>query len=385
MYGVGCLPAHMKLQSLILSSDEKILRVLRRVLSDLDIDVTHVTEAEAAIRKLTRVRFEAVIVDCHRQETAAHVLRSARAALCNKRAVAVAILDGTQAVRSAFELGAHFVLYKPISMEKAKASFRAARALMKCERRGNIRIPVEISIALAFTGGDSLRTTSVDFSAGGMAIQLTRKTNPPGPMKVRFTLPGTEHEVECKAEIAWQNAGKQAGIRFVELSSETQQQIKEWLGRHSPEFEEDDPPVACKLTDLSLGGCYMELAVPFPLRARVLLSMSAASSKLQIPGVVRVAHTDVGMGVEFTRNTDEQRQQVETFLQTLMQSGTGVPELLVQPEGLEPMEASTVSETALEDPLLELFRTKASVPVEVFQEELRKQRGNQEHTQSASA
>jgi hypothetical protein len=129
----------------------------------------------------------------------------------------------------------------------------------------------------------------------------------------------------------------------------------------------------------------MELAVPFPLRARVLLSMSAASSKLQIPGVVRVAHTDVGMGVEFTRNTDEQRQQVETFLQTLMQSGTGVPELLVQPEGLEPMEASTVSETALEDPLLELFRTKASVPVEVFQEELRKQRGNQEHTQSASA
>src|ERR1051325_11501998 len=384
MYGVGCLPAHMKLQSLILSTDEKILRVLRRVLSDLDIDVTHVTEAEAVIRKLTRVRFEAVIVDCHREETAAHVLRSARAALCNKRAVAVAILDGVQAVRSAFDLGAHFVLYKPISMEKAKASFRAARALMKCERRGNIRIPVEIPVTLSFTGGDSLKTTSVDFSAGGIAIQLTRKT-PPGPIKMKFTLPGTEHEVECKAEIAWQNAGKQAGIRFAEVTVETQQQIKDWLARHSPEFEEEDPPVAGKLTDLSLGGCYMELAVPFPLRSRVSLSMSAASSKLQIPGVVRVAHTDVGMGVEFTRNTDEQRQQVETFLQTLMQSGTGVPELLVQPEGLEPMEASTVSETALEDPLLELFRTKASVPVEVFQEELRKQRGNQEHTQSASA
>src|SRR5689334_15147616 len=189
----------MKLQSLILSTDEKILRVLRRVLSDLDIEVTHVTEAEAAIRKLTRVRFEAVIVDCHREETAAHVLRSARAALCNKRAVAVAILDGTQAVRSAFDLGAHFTLYKPISMEKAKASFRAARALMKCERRGNIRIPVEISVTLAFSGGDSLKTTSTDFSAGGLAVQLTRKSNPPGPMKVKFTLPGTEHEVECKA------------------------------------------------------------------------------------------------------------------------------------------------------------------------------------------
>jgi hypothetical protein len=68
-----------------------------------------------------------------------------------------------------------------------------------------------------------------------------------------------------------------------------------------------------------------------------------------------------------------------------MQSGTGGPELLVQPEGLEPIETSAPSEAALEDPLLELFRTKASVAVEVFQEELRKQRGHQEQSQSVSA
>src|SRR5215813_12588248 len=102
----------MKLQSLVLSSDDKILRVVRRVLSDLEIDVDHVTEAEAAIRKLTRERYEAVIVDCHREETAAHVLRSARTALVNKRAIAVAIIEGTQGLRGAFDLGAHFVLYK---------------------------------------------------------------------------------------------------------------------------------------------------------------------------------------------------------------------------------------------------------------------------------
>src|SRR5262249_47966876 len=152
--------------------DEKILRVLRRVLSDLEIDVEHVSEAEAAIRKLTRNRYEAVIVDCHREETAAHVLRSARTALCNKRAVAVAILDGVQPVRSAFDLGDNFVLYKPISMERAKASFRAARALMKCERRRNIRIPVEIQVTLVFSNGEKQKTATTDFSEGGMAVQL---------------------------------------------------------------------------------------------------------------------------------------------------------------------------------------------------------------------
>jgi DNA-binding response OmpR family regulator len=375
----------MKLQSLILSTDEKILRVLRRVLSDLEIDVTHVTEAEAAIRKLTRERFEAVIVDCHREETAAHVLRSARSALCNKRAVAVAILDSAQAVRSAFDLGAHFVLYKPISMERAKASFRAARALMKCERRRNIRIPVEIPIALVFANGEQTKTVTTDFSAGGMAIQLPKKTNQSGPLKAVFTLPGSDHEAHCPAEIAWQNAGKQTGVRFTDVTPETQHQIKEWLARHSPEFEEDDPPVSCKLTDLSLGGCYMELPVPFPLRARVILSMGVAGTKMRVDGIVRVAHQDVGMGVEFTRKTEEQRKHVETFLQTLMNSGASVPELLVEPEGLEPMDLPIQAEAAQEDPLLELFRTKANLPTQAFQEELRKQRSGQEQTQGASA
>jgi DNA-binding response OmpR family regulator len=377
----------MKLQSLVLCSDEKILRVLRRVLSDLEIDVNHVSEAEAAIRKLTRERFEAVIVDCHREETAAHVLRSARSALCNKRAVTVAILDGAQAMRSAFDLGAHFVLYKPISMERARASFRAARALMKCERRRNIRIPVEIPIALIFTGGERLKTVTTDFSEGGMAIQLSKQSYQPGPLKVRFTLPGTEHEAECAGEVAWQNAGRQAGVRFTDVAPETHRQFKLWLARHSPEFEKDDPPVPCKLTDLSLGGCYMELPVPFPLRARVILSMRVSGAQLQVEGVVRVSHQDVGMGVEFVRKTEEQRCQVETFLQTLMNSGESVPELLVEPEGLEPSDAQPgAQEDPLEDPLLELFRTKAGLQTQEFQEELRKQRGGPEpQTTGASA
>src|SRR6266478_1749270 len=82
----------MSLQALVLCSDEKILRVLRRVLSDLEVKFEHCTERDAAIRKLTRDRFEAVIVDCADQDTAALVLKSARSAPCNRRAVAVASL-----------------------------------------------------------------------------------------------------------------------------------------------------------------------------------------------------------------------------------------------------------------------------------------------------
>src|ERR1700681_2092874 len=134
----------MRLQALVLCSDDKILRVLRRVLSDLEIAVEYCTDADSAVRQLTRRRFEAVVVDCDDEDMAAQVLKSVRSAPCNKRSIAVAMLDDQKGVRSAFALGAHFVLYKPISAERAKTSFRAARALMKCERRRNTRVAMQI-------------------------------------------------------------------------------------------------------------------------------------------------------------------------------------------------------------------------------------------------
>src|ERR1700720_2312713 len=145
----------MDLKALLLCADEKIVRVLRRTLGDLEIDVEHCTTAEAALRYLTRDRFEAIIVDCA-GPGAADVLRGARTAPCNKRAVAVAILDPDAGLRSAFEIGAHFILYKPVSAERAKSSFRAARALMKRERRRNSRVPILIPVTL------SNPTTGVD-------------------------------------------------------------------------------------------------------------------------------------------------------------------------------------------------------------------------------
>ena len=82
------------MKSLLLCSDEKIIRVLRRVLIDLEIAMEHCARAEDAVHKLTRERFEAVIVDCDDLPSASVVLKSVRTAPCNKRAIAVGLIDG---------------------------------------------------------------------------------------------------------------------------------------------------------------------------------------------------------------------------------------------------------------------------------------------------
>ncbi len=369
----------MTLKSLLLCSDDKIVRVLRRTLGDLDIGVEHCTNSETALRHLTRDRFEAIIVDCA-GPGAADVLRGARMAPCNKRAVAVAILDPEIGLRSAFEIGAHFTLYKPDSAERAKSSFRAARALMKRERRRNSRVSVRFPVEMVSAqSGARFKVNTTDVGEGGLAITLPKRSKPQGKWDLSFTLPGSTTKLEMPAEFAWEGSGTQVGMRFLDPSPEVARQLREWLGRNTPDAEKDDPPVRCQLTDLSLGGCYLEISSPFPVSTRVTLSMRAAGVELRSEGVVRVMHPDKGMGVEFTQTTAEHRTLLETFLSRLTETPDAMPELLVEPEGLE-NEIGQRSKAASEagdgeDPLLGLFRNHAELAAEPFVEMLRKQRG----------
>ncbi len=368
----------MNLKSLLLCSDDKIVRVLRRTLGDLDISVEHCTVAETALRHLTRDRYEAIIVD-RAAPGADNVLRGIRTAPCNKRAIAVAILDPEMGLRSAFDLGAHFVLHKPVSAERAKSSFRAARALMKRERRRNSRVLVRIPLEMVSAqSGARFKVHTTDIGEGGVAITLPRRSKPQGKWDISLVLPGSTKPLQMSAEFAWEGIGTQVGLRFVNPAPEASHQLREWLALSSPDVEVDDPPVRCQLTDLSLRGCYLEFSSPFPVSTRVTLSMRAGGVQLRSEGVVRVMHPERGMGVEFTQSTPEHRALLEKFLSSLTENPETLPELMVEPEGLEPdavQNPNTGSLTDPNDPLLDLFRNHASSAPDDFMEMLRQQRG----------
>lgn len=368
----------MSLQALVFCADEKVVRVLRRVLSELEIGMELCADAESAIHKLTRRRFEAVIVDCADQHTASRVLRSARSAPVNKRAVAVAIVGARSALGDARDLGAHFILHQPLSAERAKTSFRAVRALMKRERRRNARIAVETPVTIQVNdGAGQMRAVSSDIGEGGMAIQLAHRPKNLGSVSLQFSLPGTQDNIDCAGDVAWENPGRQVGLRFLNLAPAMRDRLNAWLESRAPEFEQDDPPAPCKLTDLSLGGCYLDTASPFPVRTRIILSMRVAGAGFRAEGMVLVMHPDLGMGIEFAQTTDPQRNDLEKFIQALTNSNGVLPELLVEPEGLDvgdPVSAPK-SGTGTEDPLLDLFRKRGDLAPAAFQTELRKRRG----------
>jgi DNA-binding response OmpR family regulator len=364
----------MSLKSLLLSSDEKTVRVLRRVLSDLEIEVELCSGAEMAIRKLTRQRFDAIIVDCSNREEASDVLRGAQAAPGNKRALSIALVESTVGLRGGFEMGAHFVLYKPLSGERAKASFRAVRALMNRERRLQLRVAVQIPVTC--NGSDKYKARTVDLCEGGMAIQYDGTLAKETFVRFSLELPGVSQRLDLYGELAWEDSGNQAGIRFTNLREEQRTILRQWLNCQLPEAEQDDPPVNCSLTELSEGGCYLKTESPFPKGTRVALSMKTNDLETRARGIVRVAHPEFGMGVEFIQATSEQREQAQQMIETLRSYQARVPELQVAPDGLETssVDKPATSDTDTGDALVDLFRQKAQVPLEVFLEQMEQQR-----------
>jgi DNA-binding response OmpR family regulator len=368
------------LQSLLLCTDDRVVRVLRRVLSEMEIGIELCSDADAAMQKLTRQRFEAVIVDCTSHASAISVLKGVRSAPANRRAIAVAVVEaenaagGHAAGKQVFSVGAHFVLFKPLALERTRSSFRAVRALMKRERRRHARIPIELTVEVGLEGKGTWRATTSDLGENGMALKI-QNMKLPASFPLKFSVPGNSRVIGCTGEIAWQG-NQLAGIRFSEIAAESSDQLKQWIERQLLGAEAEEVTVSCKLTDLSLSACYLQTESPFPVRTRLRLMMKVGELTLQIEGIVRVMHPGAGMGVEFTQHTGMQKIKVEEFIQTLVNSEGAVPDLQVRPDSIDhSVSAEWEIPADSADPLLSLFAAKADIDTESFQLELKKQRG----------
>jgi CheY-like chemotaxis protein len=219
----------MGLDSLLLSRDPQVIRILRPALEKLAIEVEVCRGASSGNEILSSEKFDAVIVDCDDLQGGLEVLQDLRKGTSNKNSVAFAILNGTTTTQKAFDLGANFVLQKPVSALNAMRCFSAAVGFMTRERRRYFRQPVEITATVVLGQGQKLKTTTTNISEGGMAIRCPGQLPKGGIVKIIFTLPGSHMPMEPKAEVAWADGAGRAGIRFTEMPETSRQQLDQWL------------------------------------------------------------------------------------------------------------------------------------------------------------
>ena len=227
----------MQLESLLLSRDPEVIRVVQPALEKLSIDVEVCRGVNSGQEILRTERFDAIIIDCDDLKGALGVLEGLRKSVSNKNSATFAIVNGNTTTQQAFKMGANFVLQKPISALNAKRCFSAAVNFMMRERRRYFRHPVEMPATLSFGEGQKMKVTVTNLSEGGMAI-FFRGPLPKGRVStVSFNLPGAASALEPKVQVAWMDESGHAGLRFIDVSKESRAQLDAWLAGQSEKME----------------------------------------------------------------------------------------------------------------------------------------------------
>jgi DNA-binding response OmpR family regulator len=389
----------MILQTLLVSKDDLSAELLTKILVQFGMVVDRSSAVDVALARLSEERFDQVIVDFdgdfNDPEAGKLLLEGCQrvAAREHHPPITVALLHDSSQIRSILGAGAHFILTKPIEQQQAQNTFRAATALLKRERRKSARVALQAEITLRIGESDAPDSAVVegillDLSTGGMDVLAAQPLPSASMVHVSFTLPGGS-SIDGEAEVAWTTANGQIGLRFVEIDALKREELNEWLTSHSKDAlpEESDAVTQCKLTDLSLGGCYVQTDSPLPQSSSVDLCLRMAEMEMHTEGVVRVMHPGHGMGIEFPARTEEQRKSVGDFIECLTSQPGVTPQLEVSPRALlanavdleinvagNGLDDSGSEEPTSEDPLLELLRSGHTLDEEAFVEELQRQR-----------
>jgi len=376
----------MILRALLVSKDDLSAETLIQVLAQFGVAVDRSSATDVAMTRLAEEQFDQVIVDFDTDfdgpEGASLLLEGCRrlAGPDRKPPVTVALLHDSSQIRSILGAGAHFILTKPIAREQAQNTLRAATALLKRERRQSFRVAVQAAVSIRVDESNTVEGILLDLSAGGMDVLAAKPLPSAAMVRVSFELPDGGAGIEGDAAVAWSTANGQTGLRFLDMDGKMREEMGEWLTARAHEALPEEPDAAsqCKLTDLSLGGCYVQTESPFPQSSAVDLCLRAAGMEIHTDGLVRVMHPGHGMGIEFPARTEEQRKSVGEFIEFLTGQPGATPQLETSPRSLVAdavdLNQTGSAATDADDPLLELLRTGNALDEEAFLAELHRQR-----------
>jgi len=383
----------MDLRALVVCPDQDSASLLMLILSEMGMAAELTPSISRGLELLDSQRFDAIVLDYRADQSSEEFLARLRQSAKNRASMLIAVVDSEFNARPVFGLGANFVLYRPLSSERTRISLRAARGLMRRERRRAPRKPVHSTANIAYPGAPELNAVLTDLSDGGTSFHTANRLPSACKVYFEFALPGQQQLVRLSGEVAWQDASGRTGIRFLDVPQASRRLMQTWLqqntgrpatglpaqpsaGRSSEaqsseaqssatqsrseresKSESADStqlsnagnrrgeqrfacklgaevyslgtsvPNRCALSDISEGGCYVEMPTPLSGQSGVEIVVRTADTKLRIRGQVLATHPGFGMGVRFMFRDSGEREEILRLLAVL---STG-PELDEQP------------------------------------------------------
>jgi len=219
----------MRLQMLMLSHDAALVSAFQRTSDESGIELQLCEEAASARAALKQRKYDAVLIDCDDTHAGPAVLKGVRQSLPNRTSLVVAILNGDLHQADAQDMGAHVVLHKPISLDRARLELRNLRGLTGQDQRRSPRYSLKTPVYVSCGRTIDRRAETFNLALGGMGIRLADRLEEDDILRLRFQLPGTAAMIQARGEIAWADPEGRVGIRFVSMPDSTRAEVEKWL------------------------------------------------------------------------------------------------------------------------------------------------------------
>jgi DNA-binding response OmpR family regulator len=219
----------MRLECLIVTCDSNLLSHIKSNFGTSGASLDFRQDSASAIELASRRHFDAVFIDCDDVGGGTEVLTKTRNSRSNQQTLIFAVTSGSTSVENAVDLGANFVLCKPVQETRLRSVLDIAIPKMEREHRRYFRYDSDLPVRFGNHLGQSFTARMKNVSEGGLAVSLVDRLHLKGVLTLEFELPSvTPQRFHARADVVWSDCFTM-GLRFLYIEKNSEVALQGWL------------------------------------------------------------------------------------------------------------------------------------------------------------
>jgi CheY-like chemotaxis protein len=227
----------MGLQCLIVTCDPTLLDQVKSSLATRGISLDFRQDSASAIELASRRHLDGLVIDCDDVPGGKEAIAQARNSRSNHQTLIFAVLNGSTSAATALDLGANFVLGKPVQENRWRSVLDIAFPQMEREHRRYFRYEVDLPVRFQSYDEQTFTARMKNVSEGGLAVKLADPVRLEGVVMVEFDLPSlTARVFQAKAQVVWRDSFVM-GMRFLYIEKDSGVALRLWLDSLEAQFQ----------------------------------------------------------------------------------------------------------------------------------------------------
>ena len=191
------------------------------------LDLRH--DSASAVELASRRHWDGILIDCDDVPGGTEAITQMRSSRSNREVLIFAVVNGMTSTGAALDLGASFVLSKPLEDGRLRSVLDAAIPKMEREHRRYFRFEADLPVECRNYDGETFTARMKNVSEGGLAIKPLAPVTPEGVVIVEFQIPSVEPTAfRAKAEVVWRDSFA-VGLRFLYIDKDSGCALQAWF------------------------------------------------------------------------------------------------------------------------------------------------------------